>query len=470
MNGWRHLLVEAARPAAIARRPNAHWFVVGTVCVGAFMGQLDASIVTLALPTLQRDFGASLAAVEWVGLAYLLALVASVVAIGSLADMVGRKQLYIYGFALFTVASGLCAASPTLSVLVALRVLQGIGAAMLQANSVALIVAAMPPGALGRGIGVQGAAQAVGLAMGPAVGGWLVGLGGWQLVFLVNVPVGVVAIVLAWFLLPRSRDLAPRVPFDWHGLTLFAPSVCAVLLAASFGVVWPMLPAVLLLLLFAWRERRTSHPLIHFSLFRRPTFSAGIASGLLAYLVTFGVLFVVPFYLERSLGLTPGRAGAVLSALPIALGLTAPLAGRLADRLDIRWFTTGGMVLAACSLLAVSQLAASRWHTPMWALVMCLLFLGVALGTFTPANNASVMGAAPRQRAGMAGGVLNMTRGLGTAFGVTLTGAVFGAAAGSSAVQSPSATRDGFTSACVALAVVAAIAALASLLRGSDGA
>jgi MFS family permease len=134
--------------------------------------------------------------------------------------MVGRKQLYIYGFALFTVASGLCAASSTLWVLVVLRVVQGIGAAMLQANSVALIVASMPAGALGRGIGVQGAAQAVGLALGPAVGGWLVGLGGWQLVFLVNVPVGAVAIVLAWFLLPRSRNLAPRAPFDWAGLAL----------------------------------------------------------------------------------------------------------------------------------------------------------------------------------------------------------------------------------------------------------
>jgi MFS family permease len=239
--------------------------------------------------------------------------------------------------------------------------------------------------------------------------------------------------------------------------------MCAVLLAASFRVLWPVPPAVLLGLAFAWRERHARHPLIRFSLFRRAAFSAGIASGLLAYLVTFGVLFVVPFYLERSSGLTPGRAGAVLSALPIALGLTAPLAGRLADRFDIRWFTTGGMVLGACSLLA-----AARWHSPTWTLVVCLLFLGVALGAFTPANNASIMGSAPRQRIGMAGGVLNMTRGLGTALGVALTGAVFAAAAGSSAVQSPAATQNGFAAACVALAVVAVLASLASLLRGSS--
>lgn len=461
MSAWRHLFVEAARPAAVARRPDAHWLVVGTVCVGAFMGQLDASIVTLALPTLQRDFGASLGAVEWVGLAYLLTIVATVVAIGTFADMVGRKQLYIYGFVLFSLASGLCALAPALWVLVGLRVAQGIGAAMLQANSVALIVAAMPAGSLGRGIGVQGAAQAIGLAIGPAVGGFLVGLGGWQLVFLVNVPVGAVGIALAWFLLPRSRDLAPRAPFDWTGLALFAPAMCAILLAASFRAVWPIVPAVLLSAAFAWWERSVRNPLIRFTLFRRAAFSAGIASGLLAYLVTFGVLFVVPFYLEGAQGLTPGRAGVVLTTLPVALGLTAPVAGRLADRFDIRWFTSGGMALAVVSLLV-----AARWHTPTWALAICLAVLGIALGAFTPANNASIMGAAPRERAGMAGGVLNMTRGLGTSLGVALTGAVFAAAAGSSAIQSPTATENGFTASCVALAVVAAIALCASLLRG----
>src|SRR5579872_921404 len=175
------LLVEPRRPTWVATRPNAYWLVVATVCIGAFMGQLDASIVSLALPTLRVDFHASIGAVEWVALAYLLTLVSAVVAVGRFADMAGRKLLYTYGFGIFILGSILCGVSPNLPVLIAARVLQAFGAAMLQANSVALIVQAMPEGMLGRGIGVQGAAQAVGLAVGPAVGGLLITLGGWRL-------------------------------------------------------------------------------------------------------------------------------------------------------------------------------------------------------------------------------------------------------------------------------------------------
>jgi EmrB/QacA subfamily drug resistance transporter len=383
-----------------------------------------------------------------------------VVAIGAFADMAGRKLLYIYGFALFSLASGLCALAPTLGVLIGLRALQGVGAAMLQANSVALIVAAMPRGSLGRGIGVQGAAQAVGLALGPAVGGLLIALGGWQLIFLVNIPVGAVAILLAWFLLPRSRELRPRTAFDWWGLTLFAPTVCATLLALSFRSLWPLLPAVVLGAGFVLRERRGANPMLDLGLFRRPAFRAGITSGLLAYLVTFGVLFVVPFYLERAQGLPPSQAGAVLTALPVALGITAPLAGRLSDRIDSRWLTVGGMVLAAVMLAATAL-----WHSTTWALVVALAGLGLGLGAFTPANNASVMASAPRAQAGMAGGVLNMTRGLGTALGVALTGAIFAAVAGSDMTQSASVVTDGFEAAMSSLAIVALLAAVASLLR-----
>ena len=199
-------LTEAARPDAIRNRPDAHWFVVGTVCVGAFMGQLDASIVTLAFPALRKEFHASIGSVEWVALAYLLTLIATVPAIGRLADVAGRKLLYVYGFVVFSLASVACGLAPNLVSLDVLRVVQAIGAAMLQANSVALITLAMPRGMLGRGIGVQGAAQAVGLALGPTVGGLLVGLGGWRLIFFVNAPVGLIGTVAGWFLLPRTRD------------------------------------------------------------------------------------------------------------------------------------------------------------------------------------------------------------------------------------------------------------------------
>jgi MFS family permease len=199
------LLREPARPTAIREHPLAPWFAVATVCFGAFMGQLDASIVTVAFPALQRQFGTGLAATQWVSLAYLLVLTALLVPAGRWSDRAGRKLLYLYGFVVFSVASAACGLAPSLGVLIALRVVQAGGAALLQANSVALVVTSVPARTRRAALGVQAAAQAVGLACGPVVGGVLVGTVGWRWVFLINVPVGLLAVVAGWYLLPRTK-------------------------------------------------------------------------------------------------------------------------------------------------------------------------------------------------------------------------------------------------------------------------
>jgi EmrB/QacA subfamily drug resistance transporter len=470
--GWQRLVVEPRRPAAIRNWPNAPWLVVVTVSIGAFLGQLDASIVTLALPTLQQQFDASLAAVEWVALSYLLVLIASVTAVGRLADMIGRKLLYTYGFAIFTLASVGCGLSPTLGVLIGFRVVQALGAAMLQANSVALIATAIPRASLGRAIGIQGAAQAVGLALGPTVGGLLIGVAGWRSIFFLNGPVGVIGLVLAWLLLPRSRDLAPRVRFDWLGLGFFGPAVVAFLLALNVAgnsvIVAPLLllvAAAILVGLFIRRERHTSAPLVDPRLFRNLDFNAGIASGLLSYLVLFAVLFVVPFFLEHARHLSTTRAGLELGVLPIALAIVAPFAGRARDRIGARIPTVTGMVLVA--VLLVGLALADRSSV---AVVVLLAGVGVGLGLFTPANNAAIMAAAPQEHSGMAGGVLNLTRGLGTAIGVAVTGLVLGLRNAEQPHASPHVVTVGFQTCVLVLAVVAvAAAALASLRASPSG-
>ena len=471
--GWRRLLVEPRRPPRIATSPYADWLVVGTVCIGAFMGQLDSSIVVIALPTLQTYFHSNIGAVEWVSLAYLLALIALVVAIGRFADMVGRKLLYIYGFGIFILGSGLCGLAPSLLALDAFRVLQGLGAAMLQANSVALIVQALPRKKLGRGIGVQGAAQALGLSLGPAVGGFLLVLGGWRLLFLVNVPAGLIGFALGWFLLPRSRHLADRESIDWVGIALFVVAIASLLLALSSGDQqgWgsPFVLTTFVLALgagvgfIAW-ERRAPAPMMQLPVFRLPAFSFGIASGLLSYLTLFGVLFVFPFYLQFAGHLNPGTAGLRLLTLPLALGVSAPISGIVADRWGAQPLTVGGMALTAAGLVAIALHPSSDG-----LLLVELVAIGIGLGTFTPPNNAAIMGAVRRNQAGMASGILNMTRGLGTALGVALTGLVFGRAAGTSAshAHSPSRASHGLVAAAVFLAVVALTAALLSLMRGS---
>ena len=468
--GWRRLLAEPRRPESVRNRQNAYWLAVAAVCIGAFMGQLDASIVTVALPTLQRTFGASVGAVTWVGLSYLLVLVATVTAVGRLADMWGRKLLYVYGFAVFVIGSALCGLAPSLGALIAFRVLQAVGAAMLQANSVAIIVIAVPRVSLGKAIGIQGAAQAIGLALGPSVGGLLLAVGGWRLLFMVNVPFGVLGVLAGLVFIPRSLKLSDRVPFDYTGLVLFFPAVVAVLSAISFGNSYgwtsPLIIGLASLGLclgasFVIWERRTNDPMLDLSLFRRARFRSGIASGLLSYLVMFGLLLLVPFYLERGLGIGAARAGLELMMMPLALGIVAPFAGRAADRFGARPLTAGGMSMVAIGLFALGALRPTTL-----GFLGLLALIGVGLGCFTPPNNASIMGSVPEHQAGLASGVLNMTRGMGTALGLALSALVFDLAGGTSPV---SLTVDrAFSVTAWFLAGAAALAALVAA-RGEQG-
>jgi EmrB/QacA subfamily drug resistance transporter len=474
---WDRLLIEPRRPQIIRERTDAHWFAVAAVCVGAFMGQLDASIVTVALPTLQRTFSVSVGAVTWVGLSYLLVLVASVTAVGRFADMWGRKLLYVYGFVVFVLASALCGLAPSLGALCGARAFQALGAAMLQANSLAIIVLVVPGRALGRAIGLQGAAQALGLAMGPTVGGLLLAAGGWRWIFFVNVPFGLFGAVAAVLLVPRSRDLARRVRFDWVGLGLFFPAVVALLCGISFGategwgsalIVGLFVVAGVLGVSFVWWERRQREPMLDLGLFRNGRFSSGIGSGMGSYLVMFGVLLVVPFYFERGLDYGTARSGLSLMAFPLAFGVVAPLAGRLADRVGARPLTVAGMGLVAVGLVV---LGAVRPPTG-WFLVL-LALIGVGMGLFTSPNNASIMGAAPGQQAGVASGVLNMTRGMGTALGLALTGSVFvvagGDVLGGAGAGAGAGASHAFSVTCFVLAGIAAVAGVVSALR-SNGA
>ncbi len=430
------------------------------------MGQLDASIVTVAVPSIQRDLNAPLSSVEWVALVYLLVLVGSISAIGRLADVFGRKLLYIYGFGLFTIASLGCGLAPDMGWLLTARIFQAIGAAMLQANSVALIRTSMPAHKLGRAIGLQGAAQAIGLALGPSVGGLLIDLGGWRWVFFVNLPAGAIGILLGWYLLPRTRSKAARGRFDWAGMISLILPVGALLLAFSqatrlgFGdpeVLALLAGSAVLLAVFGYLEHRSRHPLVDLSLFRARNFTLGILSGLLCYLVLFGILFVTPLYLDTSHSLTSSASGLLLTALPVALGIIAPLGGYLADRHGSRLPTTTGMVVAGAGLATMAFGPAS-----ILIALVGLALAGFGLGLFTPANNATVAAAGHDHQAGMVSGVLNMTRGIGTSLGIAVAGAAYALSVGTSRTTAvdPAAATAGFRTAMTILVVLAMTAAV----------
>jgi len=433
------LLREPARPAVVREHRMAPWLAVATVCFGAFMGQLDASIVTLAFPALQRQFGAGLAGVQWVSLAYLLALVALLVPVGRWSDRFGRKLVYLYGFVVFAGASAACGLAPSLTALIGLRVVQAAGAAMLQANSVALVATSAPGGRRRAALGIQAAAQALGLALGPVVGGLLVASAGWRWIFFVNVPVGVMAVLAGWFLLPRTRQLAHGRGSDPLGMTLLALAAVGMLVAVSSlsGLGLPVLAlagsaaaAVLAAAGLIWWERRAAAPLVDLRLLAAAGFAPALGGALGVYLVLFGPLVLLPQTLAaHSEGAL--RAGVLLTALPAGFGLAAVAAERV---LPARWPNqrrcVAGGLLAACS---VAALAIGR---PAAVTVISLAFLGAGLGAYIPANNAQIMAAVPDHDAATAGGMVNMTRGLGTALGIAVVtlglhaGARFGDADG----------------------------------------
>jgi MFS family permease len=418
------LTAERARPEGIQSRPNAWWLAVGTVCFGAFMGQLDASIVTLTYGSLRTEFHTSLAGVEWVSLAYLLTLVALLVPAGRLADAHGRKLLYLYGFAVFTLASAACGLAPSLAALVAFRAMQAAGAALMQANSVALVTTSAPRERMRSALGVQAAAQALGLALGPTVGGALVSTLGWRWVFGVNVPIGLIALVGGHYLLPRTRARTKAAAFDWAGLGLLAVATTSALLGVSAASGLPV-PGWAVLALFAmaggagWgfvrRQRRAAVPLLDLALLRVRTVSFGLVGAMSGYLVLFGPLVLVPVVLTAQ-GNSELAAGAALTALPAGFALAATGCDRLLPRslTDARRCLLGAVAftLAMAALQAVPLTLA--WLVPVLALA------GLGLGTFTPANNAAIMSAIPARSSGTGGGLVNMTRGLGTALGVAL--------------------------------------------------
>jgi MFS family permease len=423
---------EHARPAAIREHALAPWFAVAAVCFGAFMGQLDASVVTVAFPALQRQFGVGLAGTQWVSLAYLLVLTALLVPAGRWSDRAGRKLLYLYGFVLFAVTSAACGLATSLAMLIALRVAQAGGAALLQANSVALVVTSVPARTRRAALGVQAAAQAVGLASGPVIGGVLVATAGWRWVFFLNVPVGLLAVVAGWYLLPRTRrpaadggagQGADGDGADLGGMGLLAVSTAAGMLAVSslsglglpaWAVVACGASALVAGAVLVRRERRVAAPLLDLRAIAGSGTGPALGGALCSYLVLFGPLVLFPQVISARGG-SAAAAGLLLTALPAGFGVAAAFADRL---LPAGWPNGRRCVLGGA--LAAAAAAALAVPAPAAVTAALLGVLGVGLGLYTPANNAEIMAAVPARDAAAAGGMVNMTRGIGTALGVAV--------------------------------------------------
>jgi len=411
---------------AFTRLQSYKWLVVGVVSIGAFMGQVDASIAQLLLPSLEGAFGSSLSSVSWVAVAYLLTMAALMPIFGRLADMLGHKLLYTAGFVVFVVGSGLCGFAPDLPVLVAARVLQAIGGALLSANSVAIVVAAAGPHERGRGVGVQAAAQAVGLCAGPVIGGILLSTLGWQWVFWINVPFGIAGAIAGWLILPQTAHLSADKRFDLKGALLLGPMLTAFMLVLNEGHAWgatsPAFIAaaatgVILLVVFIRTETRSPAPLLAPQLFERPAFALANAGSLMSYALLFGIMLLMPFVFERAYLDDPLAAGLRLAIIPIAISLLAPVSGILYDRVGPRVPTLSGMIVCIAALALLYFVLGDTRRDLLYVMIALGIF-GIGQGLFTAANNTAIMAAAPADLSGEAGGILNVTRAFGISLGI----------------------------------------------------
>jgi len=447
------------------------WLVLTTVGLGTFMSALDGSVVSTLLPVLSEALHTSIAGIEWVATIYLLVISGLLLSVGRAGDLFGHKRLFLGGFALFVVGSALCGLANSAHALIALRVVQALGAAMLMATSPAILTLSFPTSQRGRALGAQGTFTYLGLTVGPSLGGWLAEAFGWRSVFYINVPVGLAAIALAARSIADDHVEKAEERFDFLGASLFTAGLVALMIALNQGHDWGwtspltsglLVIALALLTLFVQVERRRSAPMLDLSLFGSRTFSASAATALMNYACVYAVTFVLPFLLIQGRGLGTARAGLVLTAQPIVMAIVAPISGALSDRIGSRGLATVGMLLLAAGLVALGLLVADGSLTQIAA---ALALFGLGIGIFVSPNNSALMGAAPRNRQGIASGVLATSRNVGMVLGVGFAGAIFTTVTARAA--SPSAGLvAGVRASLLSAAGVALVGAVTSAVRG----
>ncbi|TFZ51083.1 MFS transporter [Serratia proteamaculans] len=451
-------------------RADPRWILI-SLSLSMLVSSLGASITNIGLPTLAQTFNTSFQAVQWVVIVYLLAITSSVIASGYLGDRVGRRRLLLVGIALFSVASGGCAIAPGIWSLLAARVAQGVGAAVMMSMTMALVGESIGKENTGRAMGLLGSMSAIGTALGPSLGGALIFAFGWRAMFLVNLPLSLLAFMLAYRFLPRVQLSVQqgRARFDLPGglllgFTLACYALSMTLGQGEFGVInlLLLLCAALGIALFVRREKRTTSPLIQLALFRQPGLSAGLMMSALVMTVMMTSLVVGPFYLTRGLGLTVGQAGLAMSAGPLVAALLGVPAGRWVDRLGAHKIAAVGLVVMTLGAGTLSMMSL-RQGAFGYVAPVCFITLGYAL--FQVANNTALMKHAPPEQRGVISGMINLSRNLGLITGASAMGALFMLAANSGDIKlaTADAVLTGMRVTYLAAAVLAAMALLITI-------
>jgi EmrB/QacA subfamily drug resistance transporter len=416
--------------ARIFAEENKKWWTLGAVAFGLFMIMLDNTIVNVALPAIEHSLHMSISSLEWIVTAYALTFAALLITGGKLGDMFGRRKMFIVGLVVFTLASLACGLAPNAGFLIGARAVQGIGAALMNPATLSIITATFPPKERGQAIGIWAGVSALALAIGPLLGGLIVDNINWHWIFYVNVPVGVVGIVVSYFFIKESRDTSHEQSIDLPGLVTSGASLLALSYALIEGnnhgwtspeILGLFAGAAVLLAAFILLEMRQRLPMLDLSLFKIGSFVGANLVAMLVSLGMFGVFFYISLYVQNILGYSPTKAGAIFLPMTILIILVAPIAGKLSDRIGSRWLMGAGMGILGVSLLLYQRIGL---HTGFWSLLPQLLLggLGMAL-TMSPMTSAA-MGSVPIDKAGVGSGVLNSFRQMGGSLGIALMGAI----------------------------------------------
>jgi EmrB/QacA subfamily drug resistance transporter len=449
---------------------KANWWILVSIGIGTFMTALDGSVVNTILPVIRQYFNSDVATVEWAVVVYLLVVSCLLLTFGRVGDLYGYKIVYLGGFGLFVFSSALCGLAPTPVLLVLFRMLQAMGGAMLLANSPAILTRNFPARQRGQVLGMQATMTYLGLTAGPSLGGWLAHAFSWRTVFYINVPIGVLAVLLSLRNIPADRKSDSSERFDLGGALLFMAGLVALLLGLNQGHAWGwwspaivglLFAAVVLLAAFIFYEGRVQSPMLDLSLFSKRLFSASAGTALLNYVAMYCILFLLPFYLIQGRGLNSAQAGLLLTAQPLVMAVAAPLSGTLSDRIGSRLPATLGMLLLSAGILILSSLGPA---SPFWMVSLGLAVAGLGTGIFVSPNNSALLGSAPRHRQGIASGMLATARNVGMVLGIGMAGAIFTTLTSSAA---PDALFGAVHTGLLVAAGVALLSALVASVRGN---
>jgi EmrB/QacA subfamily drug resistance transporter len=456
------------------------WWTLAAVAFGLFMIMLDNTVVNVALPSIAADLQIGLSELEWIVTGYALTFASLMLTGGKLADLLGRRLIFIVGLAIFTLSSLVCGLAGSGELLIGARVVQGAGAALMNPATLSIIAATFPPRQRGTAIGIWAGTSAMALAIGPLVGGLLTEHISWSWIFFVNVPIGVIAIAASLLLIPESKDESAEQRLDLPGLLtsgigLFALTY-GLIEANTYGwtssrILGAFAVAVGMLVAFALLETRQRLPMLDLSLFRNGTFAGANLAVLLVALAMFGVFFFVSLYMQGVLGYSAVETGAAFLPLTILIMVTAPIAGKASDRFGSRWLMTVGMILIAIQLFYFSRLGVEESY---WNLLPAMILGGFGIAMVMTPSAAAAVRALPVDKAGVGSAVLNAFRQVGGSMGIAVIGAIIAHEIGD--LRGPAVFRqkelfvDGFSTALTVAALIAVLGAVVSfvLVRAHD--